>query len=93
MWMNCILWLATGAQIMLGVPGEPVTLRGLSGEFQIDFADGTKSMAWAAGEWTRWECDHYVKPEPDDNKLHEVWGFDGWICRGPREAVCERVEK
>ena len=22
--------------------------------------DGMKSMAWAAGEWTRWECEHYV---------------------------------
>ena len=60
MWQNCVLWLATGAQIMLGEPNMPVYLRGDAGTFRIDFEDGTRSMAWAAGEWTRWECEHYV---------------------------------
>jgi len=66
MWTNCILWLATGAQLLLGEPNMPVGIHGDSGTFRIDFGelsnadDGMKSMAWAAGEWTRWECEHYV---------------------------------
>ena len=65
-WMNCVLWLATGAQIMLGVPGEPVEIYGSFGSFRINYGgmgeDG-KSTEWAAGEWTRWECEHYVEPQ------------------------------
>jgi hypothetical protein len=58
-WMNCVLWLVTGAQISLGDPNMPATLNGHDGTFRIDFEDGTKSMAWAQGQWTRWECDHF----------------------------------
>jgi len=84
MWMNCVLWLATGAQLFLGVPGEPVRIYGNPGTFRIDFEDGTKSMGWADGEWTRWECEHYVEPEllPTINEAKHgcAWGIEQ--CRG-----------